>query len=54
VFCNQVLCQAGGEGAINTYRKIQKAFGNDSLSHAQVFWWYEDFVNGQETMEDEL
>jgi hypothetical protein len=24
-----------GEGATDTYEKIQKAFGNDSLSHAQ-------------------
>jgi hypothetical protein len=26
-----------GEGATDTYEKIQKAFGNDSVSHAEVF-----------------
>jgi hypothetical protein len=41
------------EDATNTYDKIQKAFGNDSVSHAQVFQWYKDFVNGQEMVEDE-
>jgi hypothetical protein len=43
-----------GGGATNTYKKIRKAFGNDSLSCAQVFWWPKDFVNGRETVENEL
>jgi hypothetical protein len=45
---------SGREGATDTYEKIQKAFGNDSLSCAQVFQWHKDFVNGQEIVEDEL
>jgi hypothetical protein len=36
------------EGITDTYEKSQKAFGNDSLSRAQVFQWHKDFVNGQE------
>jgi hypothetical protein len=28
-----------GEGATDTYEKIQKAFDNDSPSRAQVFRW---------------
>jgi hypothetical protein len=41
----QVLCQAAG--------KIEKAFGNDSLSRAQVFLWHKDSANGRETVQDE-
>jgi hypothetical protein len=47
------FCVKRGEGAADTYRKIQKVFSNDSVSCAEVFWWHRDFVNGQETMEDE-
>jgi hypothetical protein len=46
------LCQVG-DGAIDNYEKIQSAFGNDSLSRAQVFRWHKDFVNGREMVEDE-
>jgi hypothetical protein len=28
------------EGTTNNYEKIQKAFGNDSLSLTQVFRWH--------------
>jgi hypothetical protein len=42
-----------GEGTTNTYEKIQKAFGNYSLSRAQIFCWPKDFVNGREMMENE-
>jgi transposase len=45
-------CVKLGEGATDTYEKIQKAFGNDSVSHALVFRWHKDFVNGRETVED--
>jgi hypothetical protein len=30
----------GGRGATDIYEKIQKVFGNDSLSRAQVFRWH--------------
>jgi hypothetical protein len=48
----QSSCVKLGEGATDAYKKIQKAFGNDSLPHTQVFRWHKDFVNGQETVED--
>jgi hypothetical protein len=48
------LCVKLGENTTNTSDKIRKAFGNDFVSHAQVFQWYKDFVKGQETVEDEL
>jgi hypothetical protein len=40
------FCIRLGEGATDTYGKIQKTFGNDSASPAQVFRWYKIFVNG--------
>jgi hypothetical protein len=47
------FCVRCGEGATNTHEKIQKAFGNDSLSRAQVFRCHRGFVNGWETLEDD-
>jgi hypothetical protein len=41
------FCVKLGEGASNIYEKMQKAFGNDSLSFTQVCRWYKDFVNGR-------
>jgi hypothetical protein len=47
------FCVELGEGAIDTYEKIQKAFGTDSLSRAQLFRWHKDFSHGRGTVEDE-
>jgi hypothetical protein len=47
------FCVKVGEGATDTYGKIEKAFGNDSVSHTQVFWWYKEFARERETVEDE-
>jgi len=32
-----------GESAILTYEKLQRAYGEQSLSRAQVFSWYKSF-----------
>jgi hypothetical protein len=48
------FCVKVREVATDTYDKIQRAFGNDSLSRAQVFRWHEDFVNRRESLEDTL
>jgi hypothetical protein len=37
------FCVKLGEGATDTYEKIQKAFGNNSVLHAQVFQWHKTF-----------
>jgi hypothetical protein len=42
------VCVKLGEGAADTYEKILKAFGNDSVSHAHVI----HFVNGREMVKD--
>jgi hypothetical protein len=47
------FCVKLGESATDTYKTIQKAFGNDSPSHAQVFPWHKYVVNGREVVEDE-
>jgi hypothetical protein len=47
------FCVKLGEGVTDTYEKIQKAFGNDSISCARVFRWHKDFVNCRETVQDE-
>jgi hypothetical protein len=44
------FCVKLRDGASDTYEKIQKAFGNDSLSYAQIIRWHEDFLNGRETV----
>jgi hypothetical protein len=48
-----MFCGKLGEGATDGYEKIQKAFGNYSVSRTQVFQWHKVFVNGRETVEDE-
>jgi hypothetical protein len=42
-----------GESANDTYEKIQKAFGSDSVPHAQVFRGHIGFLHQRETVEDE-
>ena len=36
-----------------TYQKLQKAYGEHSISRAQVFRWHKSFLEGQEQVEDE-
>ena len=42
-----------GESATVTYEKLQKAYGEHSLSTAQVFRWYKSFLEGREQVEGE-
>ena len=36
-----------------TYEKLQRTYGEHSLSRAQVFRWHKSFLEGQEQVEDE-
>ena len=36
-----------------TYEKLQRAYGEHSLSRAQVFRWRKSFSEGREQVEDE-
>ena len=42
-----------GEPATVIYEKLQRVYGEHSLSRAQVFRWHESFLEGQEQVEDE-
>jgi len=51
--CAIKLCVKLGESATVTYEKLQRAYGEHSLSTAQVFRWHKSFLEGQEQVEDE-
>ena len=36
-----------------TYEKLQRAYGEHSISRAQVFRWHKSFLEGREQVEDE-
>ena len=47
------FCVKPGESATVTYEKLQRAYGETSLSRAQVFRWYKSFLEGRKQVEDE-
>ena len=47
------FCVKLGESATVTYEKLQRAYGEHSLSRAQVFRWHKSFLEGREQVEDE-
>jgi hypothetical protein len=46
------FCVNLGESATVTYEKLQRAYGEHSLSRAQVFRWHKSFLEGPEQVED--
>jgi len=51
--CAIKFCVKLGESATVTYKKLQRGYGEHSLSRAQVFRWHESFLEGREVVEDE-
>ena len=51
--CAIKFCVKYGESATVTYEKSQRAYGEHSLSRAQVFRWHKFFSEGREEVEDE-
>ena len=51
--CAIKFCIRLGEYAAVTYEKLQRAYGEHSLSRAQVFSWHKSFLEGREQVEDE-
>ena len=49
--CAIKLCVKLGESV--THEKLQRAYGEHSLSRAQVFRWHKSFLVGRERVEDE-
>ena len=51
--CANKFCVKLGESATVTYEKLKRAYGEHSLSTAQVFGWHKYFLEGREQVEDE-
>ena len=51
--CAIKFCVKVGESATVTYEKLQRAYGEHSVSRAQVFRWHKSFLEGREQVEDE-
>jgi len=51
--CAIKFCVKLGESATVTYKKLQRAYGEHSLSRAQVFRWHKSFLEGRERVEEE-
>ena len=47
------FCVKLGESATATYEELQRAYGEHSLSRAQVFRWHKSFLEGREQVEDD-
>jgi len=50
--CAIKFCVKLGESTTMTYEKLQRAYGEHSLSRAQVFRWHKSFLEGREQVED--
>jgi len=51
--CAIKFCVMLGESTTVTYEILQRAYGEHSLSRAQVFRWHKSFLEGREQVEDE-
>ena len=51
--CAIKFCLKLGEFATVTYEKLRRAYGELSLSRAQVFRWHKSFLEVREQVEDE-
>jgi len=51
--CAIKFCLKLGESATVTYEKLQRAYGEHSLSSAQVCRWHKFFLEGRAQVEDE-
>jgi hypothetical protein len=51
--CAVKFCVKLGESASVTYENLQRAYGEHSVSRAQVFRWHKSFLEGREPVEDE-
>ena len=51
--CAIKFCVKLGESATVNYEKLQRAYGEHSVSRAQVFRWHKSFLEGREQVEDE-
>ena len=52
--CTIKFCVKFGESATVTYEKLQRAYGEHSLSRAQVFRWHKFFLEVREQVEENV
>ena len=52
--CAIKFCVKLGKSSTMTYERLQRPYGEHSLSRAHVFRWHNSFLEGQEQVEDEL
>ena len=46
------FCLRNDISAAETYRMLQKAFGDETMSQKNVYKWYRDFKEGRERVDD--
>ena len=51
--CAIKFCVKLGKSTTVTNEKLQRAYGERSLSRAQMFRWHKSFLEGREQVEDE-
>ena len=51
--CAIKLCVKLADSATVKYEKLQRVYGEHSLSRAQVFRWHKSFLEGREQVENE-
>jgi hypothetical protein len=51
--CATKFCVKLGKSATVTYKKLQRAYGEHSLSRAQLFSWHKSFLEGREQEKDD-
>jgi len=51
--CAIKFCVKLWETGIETFNKLQQAYGEHALSRSQVFKWYKAFSEGRESIKDE-
>jgi hypothetical protein len=47
------FCFKAGLSATETIVLVQMAYGNEALNRSTVFWWYSQFGDGREWVEDD-
>ena len=51
--CAIKFCVKPGETGIETFNKLEQAYGEHALSRSQVFKWFKAFSEGRESIIDE-
>jgi transposase len=50
---NIKFCMKLGKSGAETFKMIQRAYGNEAMSHARCFEWNAQFKRGRTSLEDD-